>query len=165
MSFAPSKKKSKRSKIVVGTVTLTSMMDMFTAILFFLLASYSAQGDILSVDPRLKLPVSTSTQAPRLRLIVQATSNDIIVDGIRIADVKEALAKEELIIKPLFNELNEQTKKTEFIASKNKAVQFTGEVVIQGDKAIPFVLLEKIMFTCGQAGYNTISLAVTSSRE
>jgi len=165
MPFAPSKKKSKRSKIVVGTVTLTSMMDMFTAILFFLLASYSAQGDILTVDPRFKLPMSTATQPPRLRLIVQATPDDIMVEGRRVSGVKEALREGGFLIKPLFDELNEQAKKSEFIAAKNKAVKFTGETVIQGDKTIPFALLERIMFTCGQAGYNTISLAVTSRGE
>ncbi|MBI5599351.1 MAG: biopolymer transporter ExbD [Deltaproteobacteria bacterium] len=148
-----------------ATLTLTSMMDMFTIILVFLLMNYSTQGDILVSDPRLKLPVSTSDKPPRMRLIVQATYDDIIVDGVRVAGVKEALAGVGFLIKPLYGELNEHARKTEFIARKNAAVKFTGEVIIQGDKRIPFVLLEKIMFTCGQAGYNTISLAVMSSRE
>jgi len=35
-----------------------------------------------------------------------------------------------------------------------------GDITIQGDKEIPFRILKKIMYTCGQVGYNNIHLAV-----
>lgn len=117
---------------------------------------------MLTPDPRLRLPVSIATQTPKLTLVVQVNNDDVIVDGVKVADAKEALAEKNLLIRPLLDELNRQAKKTEYIASKNPNVRFTGEVLIQGDRRIPFVLLEKLMFTCGQAGYNAISLAVTS---
>ncbi len=34
------------------------------------------------------------------------------------------------------------------------------EVTIMGDKSIPFVLLNRVMQTCTQAGYGSISLSV-----
>ena len=138
------------------------MMDMFTIILLFLLASYSAEGDMLAVGPDLKLPVSTATEASKINLLIQITSDDIIVDGVSVAENKDALKGEDLLIKPLFEALNKNTMKMGFIAKDNPSLRFTGELVIQGDKKIPFLLLEKIMYTCGQAGYNNISLAVFS---
>jgi len=53
-------------------------------------------------------------------------------------------------------------KKVKFIEKNNPSFKFTGEVMIQGDKGIPFILLEKVMYTCGQAGYSGISLTVIS---
>lgn len=113
-------------------------------------------------DPRLRLPVSTAVQAPKQTLIIQVNADDVIVDGVKVADAREARAEKDLLIKPLLDELNRQAKKTEYIARNNPNVRFTGEVLIQGDRRIPFILLEKLMYTCGQAGYNGISLAVTS---
>lgn len=163
MPFQPSKKKCRRSRLGETTLTLTSMMDMFTIILLFLLASYSAEGDILAVGQDIKLPVSTSTEAPEINLLIQITANDIIVDGVSVAENKEAIKGEELLIKPLFDALNKNTIKTGFIAKDNTSIRFTGEVLVQGDRGISFLLLEKVMYTCGQAGYNNISLAVMSS--
>jgi biopolymer transport protein ExbD len=136
-------------------------MDVFTIILLFLLKSYSAQGDIMSVDSKLTLPVSTSTEITRGSLLLQVTSKDIIVEGDVVVSVKDAMAGNAMLVEPLFAKLNEIAKRTEFIAQKNTALNFTGLIVIQGDKRISFRLLEKVMYTSGQAGYNGISLAVT----
>ncbi len=162
MPLPPSRKKRRNTRLGTATLSLTALMDVFTIILLFLLKSYSAEGDILAADPRLKLPLSTSTEAPRVRLLVQVTPDDIIVDGVRITGVRDALSGKGLLIKPLYKELNAQARKTEFIARRNPAVRFTGELLIQGDRSIPFRLLEKVMYTSGQAGYNGISLAVIS---
>src|SRR3989337_4484657 len=80
MPFSPSKKKKRRSRLTVATLTLTSMMDMFTIILLFLLKSYSAEGDILTADPKLKLPVATSKVPSKMKLIIQITNEEIMVD-------------------------------------------------------------------------------------
>ncbi len=162
MPFPPSKRKRNRQKPRPGTLTITSLMDIFTIILLFLLKSYSAEGDILAVDPKLRLPVSTSRETPRMRLIVQISTDAIIVDGVKVSDLDGVLKGKDLLIKPLLDALNKSAQKTEFIARNNPAVKFTGEVLIQGDRRIPFVVLEKVMFTCGQAGYNSIALAVYS---
>ncbi len=156
------RKKRKRSRYIVGSLMLIPLIDIFTNILLFLLVSYSAEGNILTVDPKFKLPVSTSTQAPKMSLMIQVTEGDLMMDGVRIADVKKILNGNELVIDPLYDALNKNTQKVEFILKKNPSFKFTGEIMIQGDKRIPFALLQKIMYTCGQAGYSNISLAVFS---
>jgi len=156
------RKKRKRKKNIVGSLMLVPLVDIFTNILLFLLMSYSAEGNILTVDPKFKLPVSTSRQNPKLKLVLQVTEDAIIMEGERITGVREIMAVTDLSIAPLYEALNENTKKVEYIARNNPSFKFTGDVIIQGDKKIPFLLLEKIMYTCGQAGYNNISLAVFS---
>jgi biopolymer transport protein ExbD len=163
MPFPPSKRKHRRAKLAVATIMLTSLMDVMTIILVFLLKSFSAEGDILAADPRLRLPASTSKEVPRLKLIVQVSTDDILLEGVKVADVGKVIEGRELLIKPLADALERHTEKVEFLAKKNPAIKFAGEVLIQGDRRIPFALLKKIMYSCGQAGYGNISLAVMYS--
>ncbi len=162
METLESRRKRRKPKVSTGSLMLIPLIDIFTNILLFLLVSYSAEGNILAVDPKFKLPVSTSRQTPKMSLIIQVTEDDLIMDGVRIAAAKEILKDRQLNIAPLYYALNKNTQKVEFIIKKNPSFKFTGEVIIQGDKRIPFSLLEKIMYTCGQAGYSNISLAVFS---
>ncbi|VAV83615.1 hypothetical protein MNBD_DELTA01-2126 [hydrothermal vent metagenome] len=161
MARHPSSKRRRRNRVVVATLSLTALMDVFTIILLFLLKSYSAEGDIMSIDSKLVLPVSTATEVTRTSLLLQVTPDDIIVEGEKVISVKEASAGKGMLVEPLYEKLNAIAKRTEYIAKSNKALNFTGLIVIQGDKRIPFRLLEKVMYTSGQAGYNGISLAVT----
>lgn len=156
------KKKHRGSRSVIPTLNLTSLVDIFTIVLLFLLKNYSMESDTLVPNPKLKLPVSTAREAPVMKLVVQISTDNIIVDGVNTVKVTDALKTEGPLIKPLLDELNKNVQKTEFIATNNPGIKFTGEVMIQGDKRIPFILLEKVMFTCGQAGYGNISLAVIS---
>lgn len=160
MPFPPSKRKRKRSRIVVASLMLTSLIDMFTIILLFLLQSYSMQGDVYNIDPKLKLPVSMAREAPNMRLIVQVTTDDLIVDGKKVASLAGLAEGKDLVIGPVLEALNRNTGKVEFIERSNPSFKFRGEVMVQADRRTPFKVLEKIMYTCGQAGYGNISLAV-----
>lgn len=163
MPYSPSKRKRRQLSRSIATLTLTSLMDMMTIILIFLLKSFSAEGDILAVDPKLKLPVSTSREAPKMKLIIQVSTDAIIVDGVKVANIGNVMGSKEFLIKPVFDALMANTDRMEFIAKNNPFVRFAGEVLIQGDRRIPFALLKKIMYSCGQAGYGNISLAVMYS--
>lgn len=162
MPFPPSKKKPKRREMGDAALSLTSLMDMFTIILLFLLVTFTSEGEVITANPKFKLPLSTSQKKPEQRLIVQITSDEIMVDGSKVADTKEFLDNEDYTIKPLLDVLNNNIKKVEYVAERSSDFVFKGDVTIQGDQKIPFILLEKVMFTCGEAGYGNISLAVMS---
>ncbi len=161
MAFPPSKRKPKK-EMEEGSLSLTSLMDMFTIILLFLLVSFTSEGEVVSASPKFKLPVSTAQKKPEQKLTVQITSDEILVDGNKVADTKEFLDNEDYTIRPLLEALNRNIKKVEYVAQRSSDFVFKGDVTIQGDQKIPFVLLEKVMFTCGEAGYGNISLAVMS---
>ncbi len=162
MPQAPSKRRRSKSE-EPPTLSLTSMMDMLVSILFFLLMSYSAEGEVFTQDPSLKLPTSISTVKLKPRYLIQVTTDSIIAEGAKVEDAERALKGDDLLIKPLYDALSKNTERVKFLAQNNPSFKFTGEVLIQGDKSIPFALLKKIMFTSGQAGYNGISLAVITN--
>ena len=136
------------------------MIDMFTILLVFLLKSFSAEGQIMSVAPDLRLPESTAQKPPESASIIIITNEWILLDGRQIAQVKNVLAQRTLVIKPLSNELKNLRALSEKVAELHTDMGFKGKISIQGDKEIPYQLLKKVMFTCGQLGYNDIMLAV-----
>ncbi len=139
---------------------LTSMIDMFTILLVFLLKSYSAEGQIITVTDDLRLPDSTAEKPPASSPVVIVTDRLILLDEEAVATIEEVERQKNLIIRNLKNGLSEKKEISEALGRENEALGFKGIVTIQGDREIPFRILKKIMVTCGQAGYSNILLAV-----
>lgn len=162
MPAKPTRKRRIRRGSTVAYLSIVSLMDMFTIVLLFLLQSFSTESETFAISPKFRLPTSTASETFKSRLTVQITLKDIIVDGKKIAEVKDVQEKGDMLVKSLKEELSSLANRSAFIAEANPSVKLTREVIILGDKGIPFSLLKKVMFTCGQVGYNNIYLAVTS---
>ena len=137
------------------------MIDMFTILLVFLLKSYSAEGQIMSVSPDLKLPESTAQKAPQTTSIIAVTQNLVLLDGHQIATVEQIMNSNSNLIPPLLNELQKKRNLSEKVGEISADIGFTGKISIQADKELPYLIIKKIMFTCGRVGYNDIMFAVT----
>ncbi|MFH1612243.1 MAG: biopolymer transporter ExbD [bacterium] len=175
MAFPPSrvrnpgshiKKQSKSSSSLKKDVPLhlTSMIDMFTILVVFLLKSFSIDGDIMSISPDLKLPESTEIRKPERSVILAVNKQIITVEGKPIISYGDVILQKQILIKPLKDELDKLANMNKLIAEKNKSVKFSGDIIIQGDKNIPFCILEKVMYTCGQSEYINMNLAVYSKK-
>lgn len=166
MSFPVSKSNMKqikktRNKIVKGMKPqLTSLVDVMTILLIYLLKSFSSEGEIITVSKDLMLPESSAQKQPKQTVVLIINNSHIIAEEIYITTVDKVLASDELIIPELNQWLAMRKKETEKIAKYSSSVTFKGEVTIQADKRIRFRLLKKIMYTCGQQEYNNFSLAV-----
>ena len=156
--------KPRRSKSISSfTLRLTSMIDMFTILLVFLLKSFSVEGEIMSVARDLHLPESTAQTPPKAAPILVVTNEWIILDGTPVEKVATVLNQQGSIINPLKTQLQQIRAFTEDLARLNANMRFKGNIAIQGDKDIPFGLLKKIMFTCGQVGFNDMLLVVNQA--
>ena len=150
----------KRRSYSTITLRLTSMIDMFTILLFFLLQSFSAEGELMTVASDLKLPESTAKTPPRAAPILSITSEWIILDGAPIEKIAAVRALDRLNIDKLYLQLQQIRQFSENLGQLDAKMGFKGAIIIQGDREIPFDILKKIMFTCGQVGYNNMMLAV-----
>lgn len=158
-SFQPIKiKRHNRSKEVA--LKLTSMIDMFTILLVFLLKSYSAEGQIMSVSPDLNLPESTAQKAPQTTSIIAITEESILLDGKMLTTVNDVMNNKGLMIPELLTELQKLKNLSERVGELSSDIGFTGKISIQGDRELPYLIIKKIMFTCGKVGYNDMLLAV-----
>jgi biopolymer transport protein ExbD len=162
VAYAPTKRRAARArKPSLLVLNITSMLDMFTILIIFLLKSYSAEGIILTIPADLHLPHSTTQSAPEPGLVVEVSKNVLVVDGkILDVDLKEIRDSERLIIDSLYDHLITKARQYEEISALNPNAGFTGRLILEGDREIPFRLLKKILYTCGQAGFINQSLAV-----
>jgi biopolymer transport protein ExbD len=136
---------------------LVSLMDIFTILVFFLLVN-SGEGEVLPSTKNVDLPESIAEQKPRQNVVVMVTEHDILVQGSRIALVKDVNSSNKLEIDSLKAALVTQNRRR--LLASNSAKTTAPEVTIMGNKDIPYQLLKKVMATCTEAGFGKISLAV-----
>ncbi|MBW1871862.1 MAG: biopolymer transporter ExbD [Deltaproteobacteria bacterium] len=157
-------KKGKRVKAEIMNLNLTSMMDMFTIILVFLIFSFSKQDQNLKLDPDLTLPESTAAIEFKWAINVNLTPTELRVEGNTIAKVKNGkfsgvkVDKDKKRVTPLFNLL----KKFKDIESREKVNPTGDETVIslQADKNTSFEIMDLVMKTSAQAGYPNFRFVV-----
>lgn len=137
-------RRMRRKEKKIPYLNLISLMDMFTILVIFLLFQASGDGEVLSIDKDVVLPVSNASQLPRPALTITVTAEQVSVDGETVAD--GALLKEE---GPVIAALKAR------LAGKKP-----DKVTILGDRSIPFALLKKVMVTATDSGIEQISLAV-----
>lgn len=146
-------RRHERGRKVIG-LSLVSLMDIFTILVFFLLVN-SSNTEALPGAKSVRLPESIAEKDPKPTLIVTVNDQDILVQGRKVASVRDVSdASANLIIEPLKSELDYQARRAHGRDGKAQ------KVTIMGDKEIPYSLLKRIMLTCVRAKYENISLAV-----
>ncbi|KMQ52227.1 Adventurous gliding motility protein S [Chitinispirillum alkaliphilum] len=167
MSFPASKGRQKQLRKPRSNTQLkgfkpqmTSLIDVMTILLIYLLKSFSAQGEIITISQDLLLPESSAEKFPELMVTIVVNNRYIMAENTVLAEVDEVLESDDLVIPQLYEWLRRRREATERISILSDDTEFKGEVMIQGDKRIRFALLKKIMYTCGQQQFNQFSLAV-----
>ena len=138
-----------------GGLNLVSLMDIFTILVFFLLVSSTEVQDIPSTKS-IKLPESVSVEKPREVLSIVISGEDILIQGETVVSVTDAIISESDVIDEIKTALENVTSRS--VLTDETATD--REVMIMGDRDLPYKLLKKIMASCTEAKYNNISLAV-----
>lgn len=156
--------RTRRRGIVIRSVhtplRLTSMMDILTCLLLFVLKSFVMEGDAVTPVPGVNLPESSSQTPPRSTIVIAIFDNTVMMEGEVVATISPG-ASQDLMIEPLARRLDDARKKVAEIArARGSTDEFIGKVSIQGDRKIHFAILQRVMYTCSASGYEDISLAV-----
>lgn len=163
MAFAASKRKKIKSRIKpFQGLKLTSLVDLFTLILVFLLKSYSAVELNVQISKNLHLPSSISRKLPVDTVIITVAKNAILVDGIGVAEVDENLQIKNVEAAELgVPQLTHFLKRKHDIFQRQaraRGEEFKGEVTLQCDKDIPYGLLKRIIKSAGDAHFSSFKL-------
>jgi len=148
---------------VHGTTTLrlTSMMDILTTLLLFLLKSFVMEGEATTPVAGVSLPASSSETTPRAAIVIAIFDDAVMIDGEVVARVSREESSRDLLIQPLAARLEAAREQALVIARLRGAdTSFSGRVSIQGDRDIHFAILQRVMYTCSASGFDEISLAV-----
>lgn len=137
-------------------LNLVSLMDIFTILVFFLMVNSSSDVQVINPDKGIELPVSSADTPPDETLALTVTDQDIIVNGRSVLKRDAMLSFDGEIEPSLKKELDYQAQRAGTPAPENGR-----PITIVADRELPYELLKKIMSTCVDAGYASISLAVS----
>ncbi|HLV30323.1 MAG TPA: biopolymer transporter ExbD [Chitinispirillaceae bacterium] len=153
-----------------ASLNITSMMDMMTIILVFLLKSFSADGQILTNADNLILPNSVSKKKPQdVNLQLAVTNDMILVDNQPIVPTEDVRKIPQDEPDPSVGKLEDKLKSC--YAQEEEMVRLgalnavQGKIIVQVDKNMDFDVLFKVMNTCGKVGYNNMNFAVMERDE
>jgi biopolymer transport protein ExbD len=146
-----------RNRTKAVRINLTSLMDVFTILVFFLLVN-SATTEVLETPKQIKLPDSVVEEKPRETVVIFVSPEEVTVQGDAVVRVADILATRSQNIEPIGEKLAALS--DNIIGLKTRAVAESLEVTILADRSVPFHVVKKVMSTCTNRGYGRISLAV-----
>lgn len=152
------KRKNQKKLAKIPQLNLTSMIDVFTILLLFLLKSYSDVG--INVSPDLKLPTAAISKQPLPTVRVAITKNEILVDQQQVVALNQI--DDAFLISPLLQTLD---MKREDILAEHLDGGFEGKITIEADKKTPYQFLKRVIYTCGQAQFTELALVVLQDSE
>jgi biopolymer transport protein ExbD len=150
-------KRMSRNRTKITKMNLTSLMDVFTILVFFLLVN-SGSVEVLDAPKDVVLPESKVESKPRETVVIFVSPEEVLVQGQQAARVDAILAAEEGATERITARLAEL--KENVVGPSTMAVAGSLEVTILADKSVPFIVIKRIMSTCTGEGYENVSLAV-----
>lgn len=138
-------------------IDLTSIMDIFTTLVFFLLVNQSGT-EVLEAPKNITLPASITENKPRETVVIFVSRDDVTVQGESVVTPDAVMAAETTNIPPIAARLSQL--RSQVIGTSTKAIADSQEVTILADRGVPFTVIKRVMSTCTSEGYARISLAV-----
>jgi biopolymer transport protein ExbD len=157
LKFVAKKVSGGGGKSLNHDVPLIPFIDFLLCIVLFLLASFSASGE-LPVDKSVQLPSADNVDDMVLAPMVAITGQTILVDGTPAGNtraVKEANRMQKL--DELFNLLKS---KRELYKQIYPGKDFPGVAVLQVDRQVEAVVVKSVFQTAALAGYPNVSFMV-----
>jgi len=151
-------KRMSRNRMKISKMNLTSLMDVFTILVFFLLVN-SGSVEVLDAPKEVTLPESRVESKPRETVVIFISPTEVLVQGQLVAMVDEIIEDKTSVLDPIAARLAEL--KEHVIGTSTMAVASSHEVTILADKSVPFTVIKTVMSTCTSEGYENVSLAVT----
>jgi biopolymer transport protein ExbD len=148
---------SRKKASPAAQLSLVSLMDIFTIMLFFLLLNAGESPKIQNAK-YIALPDSTSNVAPRNKILLYITAEIVWLGDKPVGDVASILDAPEKQIESLSAAL---TKHKSTLGELTETEKQNGlAITIMGDKSVSYTLLKSVMATCQANNFRDISLAV-----
>lgn len=147
--------RAKRNK--AGGLNLTSLMDVFTILVLYLLVNQSAV-EVVEPPKEIKLPDSVVEAKPRTTVMMMVSEEVVMIQGepvVTIAELLENKGENVDAIREALLKLRENV-----IGLNTETIAKSNEVTIMAHRTVPYKILKTLMSSCTSAGYTKISLAV-----
>lgn len=150
-------KRMSRNRVKITKMNLTSLMDVFTILVFFLLVN-SGSVEVLDAPREVTLPEAQVETKPRETVVIFISPEEILVQGEPAGLVEDVLTGDDAPLNNVRVRLAEI--KGNIIGTRTLTVAASQEVTILADKSVPFTVVKQVMSACTGEGYENVSLAV-----
>jgi biopolymer transport protein ExbD len=150
-------------------INVTAMVDMMMVLVIFLVMNFNASGEMLFLSKDIKMPqAENGDELTRVPIIAISNKNQLYFEGVILTDLNNIDPNDpNWRIAELEEKLVDNRQRTEAIGKRewaSPAEDPTTTVNVQSDKETDFRLLKRVLYTCEQAGYGRIRLAVGDAR-
>jgi biopolymer transport protein TolR len=130
---------------------MTSLIDILTLLLVFLIQSFNAEGTLITPSSDLVLPSSSSKKQPSPSIMLEVTRDGVVAEGKQLAENKSFAGSADFLITSVYDWLARK---------KNKTAAQQKKIIIQCDRDIEFNIVKRVMYTCSKAGFTDFSVLV-----
>lgn len=149
-------RKSGGKKALLVGLSLTSMVDMFSLLVIFLLQTFSASPELLAITKGVTLPSAQTgseiKDAPQLSLAVDG----VFLDQKRVGSTEDILRNPTVLMERLA-----ELRKLWIKGHPDEA--FRGEINLQAHRELPSTTVSQVMGMLPSQHYGSIHLAVVGS--
>jgi len=147
---------------VYAALTLTSLVDVMTIIVIFLLMNFSANGEVLYMSKDIRLPDAYHGSQLERAPVISVSGEAVTFDGRMLLNTGDLEKGDALNVPELEDALRDEKRRYETIHQNDPDHPFRGLVNVQADRRIPFRVIKRVMFACNQSGFANINFAALS---
>jgi biopolymer transport protein ExbD len=136
------------------SLQITSMADVFTILLVFLLKGLASDALQITPSNATKLPVMHQAHGlSESALKIEITPNEVMVE-------KEAIGTLQDFKKGLNEKLVKERKKQDLISKTNQSVKQSSKAIVLADTKTPYTIVKSVLKSLSDQGYSEIHFAV-----
>jgi biopolymer transport protein ExbD len=167
--FLAAKKAAKKAarrgkKEEQGALNLTSLMDVVSIIVVYLLKNYGSDPVLIMPTAGQKIPMSKADSPIQDGIPVYIAQRSITFQNKKIVQIDEngdieAGALQNHLIGPLYDAMAEEADKAKQMAAA-QGNEWSGRVILVGDQNLKFSTLVDVMYTAGRAEFREYAFCV-----
>lgn len=148
-------KKKARKRALIAGLTLTSMVDMFSLLVIFLLQSFSTSPELVMVTKGVTLPAATSGRELLDAPVLSLSNSGVYLDQKLVGSLEDLANDPE----PLMNKLAQLR---ELWQKTHPQEKFKGEISLQAHRDLPSTTVSQFMGMLPSQNYGLIQMAVVA---
>jgi biopolymer transport protein ExbD len=149
--------KKSRKRLLIASLSLTSMVDMFSLLVIFLLQSFSTSPELLVVSKGVTLPNAMTGVEIKDAPVLSIAADGIYLDQKKVGET-EVILKNPAELMARLGTLRDQW------LHSHPGEKFPGEVNLQADRALPSTTVARLMAFLPSQHYSSIQLIVMGGK-
>lgn len=148
-----------------ASLQLTSLMDVVSIIVVYLLKSYGADPVLIMPTAGQKIPMSKADSPIQDGIPVYVSARSITFNNKKVVQLDEngdidPAAVQSHLIGPLYDAMAEEADKAKQLSANQGKEEWSGRVILVGDQKLKFSTLVDVMYTAGRAEFREYAFCV-----